>query len=314
MRHLPPRVKRCARFPRGARARRAPRRTRSGRAGLALAVILLLCATSNAPAVAQRGTGDEPEGLLPSVTELLFGPQQAPPPAPSSPGTTPSPAPETNPPRPSAEAPPPPGGPVPEGGPPPGSPSPQNAPPPPPGDRQLDPALSLLAPLLPGLPLPVVPPGAPPESAEPGPGRIWTLTASELALTGIRYHGHAQREVAGRMVTTLHFTIDRAEIRDLVARGVLGNGKNVKLAARQGSTSTVEGPFEFYTQELVGTLVVAGVPLVRVRLAPDTLPDIDLSAIKIPGLTFADAVLRNTDLIGGTLTVPEVFISQEQPA
>lgn len=259
-------------------------------------MVVLLSSAHGAPAVAQRGTDDESGGVLSDVAELLLGPgpPTTPPQAPT-PGTTPpAPDPATTPPGRPGAAP---------------APEPQAAPPP---ERSpLGGALSLLDPLLSGSPLPIVAPGSPAESVAPGPGRIWTLTASQLALTGIRYHGHAQREVAGRLVTTLHFTIDRAEIRDLVVRGVLGNGKNLNVRAQPGSTSNVEGPFEFYTQELVGTLLIAGVPVVRLRLSPETLPDIDLSAIAIPGLTFADAVARNTDLVGGDLSIPDVRIGQE---
>lgn len=170
-------------------------------------------------------------------------------------------------------------------------------------------------PLLP-LPLPA-PPAAPPApralppvdpgDTKPGPGRAWTLTASTLKLSGSRYHGYVEQDVAGRKVKTLHFTVDRLEITDLVQRGDLGNGKIVKASGAPGSVSTVtQGPIELYTQQLTGTLAVGGYPLIPITMSPDSLalPNLDLSFLKLPILTFKNAVVHNADLEGGTLRIP----------
>ncbi len=140
------------------------------------------------------------------------------------------------------------------------------------------------------------------------------MTASELTLEGVRYHGFATKEVAGREVETMHFTVDRLEIGDLVQRGLLGNGRVVKAAGAPGSVSTVTGgPIHLYTRELTGTLNVVGFPTVPVTLSPETLalPNLDLGFLELPSLTFTDAVVRNVELGGGTLRIPGASITLE---
>ncbi|MBQ0927493.1 hypothetical protein KBO27_26430 [Saccharopolyspora endophytica] len=131
------------------------------------------------------------------------------------------------------------------------------------------------------------------------------MTASALKLVGSRYRGVVERDG----VRTLHFTVDRLEITDLVQRGDLGNGKILRTAARPGSVSrVVNGPVELYTQELTGTLAIARTTLTAESLA---VPDLDLGFLQLPELTFTDAVVRNTDLAGGTLTIPGGRVSME---
>lgn len=159
----------------------------------------------------------------------------------------------------------------------------------------------------------VMPPEQPTDT-RPGPGRIWTLTSSNLKLSGMRYDGYADQDVQGKPVKTLHFTVDRLEITDLVQRGDLANGKVQKAAGAPGSVSTVtEGPTELYVQKLTGTLSVAGLPLARITLSPDTLllPNLNLSFLKLPEITFKDVVSRNVDLNGGTLRIPGSRITLE---
>lgn len=141
---------------------------------------------------------------------------------------------------------------------------------------------------------------------QPGPGRSWTLTASALKLVGSQFRGVEERDG----VRTLHFTVDRLEITDLVQRGELGNGRTLLTAARPGSVSkVVNGPIDLYTQELTGTLPIIG----RTTLTAESLliPDIDLGFLRLPEMTFRDAIVRNTDLSGGTLTIPGGRISLE---
>lgn len=148
----------------------------------------------------------------------------------------------------------------------------------------------------------------------PGPGRIWTLTASTLTLEGVRYNGFATQEVNGEQVRTMHFTVDALRIGDLVQRGQLAGGEDVRVAADRGSVSTVtEGPIDLYTRKLTGTLNVAGYPLVPMELSPEALlmPNLDLSFLELPKLTFSDAVVRNVDLDGGKLFIPGAEIAPE---
>lgn len=156
-------------------------------------------------------------------------------------------------------------------------------------------------------------PTSPPET-DPGPGRAWTLTSSNLKLIGSRYHGYAEQDVQGRKVTTLHFTVDKLEITDLVQRGDLQNGKIVKAAGAPRSVSTVsKGPIHLYTQKLTGTLAVAGYPIVPITLSPNSLalPNLDLSFLQLPDLTFKDAVVHNVYLGGGNLHIPGATITVE---
>lgn len=140
---------------------------------------------------------------------------------------------------------------------------------------------------------------------------MWTLTASELTLRGVRYHGFVTKRVVGKPVRTMHFTVDSLRITDLVQRG-LGEKGVLRAAAAPGSVSTVtEGPIDLYTRKLTGTLNVAGFPTVPVELSPESLllPDPDLSLLNLPRLTFTDAVVRNVELDGGRLFIPGAEIA-----
>lgn len=183
-------------------------------------------------------------------------------------------------------------------------PPPSYAPPQPPGllPQLLNPVTAL-----------VLPPTEPTDP-RPGPGRVWTLTSSNLTLYGTRYRGYAEQDVNGKPTTTLHFTVDRLEITDLVQRGWLANGRNVKAAAAPHSVSTItQGPVELYVLQLTGTLSVLGFPLVPLTLSPNTLllPNIDLSFLKLPVLSFRDVTTRNGYLQGGNLHIPGARITQE---
>ncbi|MHA6801917.1 hypothetical protein [Salinifilum ghardaiensis] len=143
--------------------------------------------------------------------------------------------------------------------------------------------------------------------AAPGPGRTWTMTAEQLTLVGSRFHGTSQEQVAGRTVTTLHFTADRLEVTGLVQRSNLGNGRELRVASAPGAVSTVSGPVEMQVRELSGTLDVAGFPLVPVVLSAGALapPDVDLSFLRLPALTFDDVTVRTVELSAAQLHVPD---------
>lgn len=159
-----------------------------------------------------------------------------------------------------------------------------------------------LPPLPPLLPVPLAPP-----STQPGPGRIWTLTASKLVLSGSQFHGYAAQQVCGKSVQTLHFTVSGLHITDLVQRGQLMDGVMNTAAGAPGSVSTVlNGRTDLYTVSLTGTLNVAGFPLVPITLSPNGIfpPNIDLSFLTLPDLTFTNVVARNVDLNHGNLIIP----------
>lgn len=257
-----------------------------------LGVVTGIAGTALPPDAAAQERGDG-NGLLPGVGELLPAPPGLSAPTTSAPG--------------SAE-------------PDPSSSSGQRPPslpllPPPSGDKPG--LLPLPTPSLPTPPPPEpqlsLPTGGPADST-PGPGRAWTLTSSNLKLGGSHYHGYSQKQVGGRSVKTLHFTVDRLEITDLVQRGDLGNGKIVRTASAPGAVSTVvDGPIELETQELSGTLSVAGLPVLPLNLSPDSLslPNLDLSFLQLPDLTFKNAVVHNAELSGGKLRIPGARISLE---
>lgn len=198
---------------------------------------------------------------------------------------------------------------------PPGSPPPPqdaNSPMPPPSYAPPQPPAGV--PQLLGPVTALVLPPTEPTDPRPGPGRVWTLTASDLTLHGVRYHGYDVQDVAGRPTTTLRFTVDRLEITDLVQRGWLANGRNVKAAAAPKSVSTIDhGPIELHVLQLTGTLSALGFPLVPLTLSPNTLllPNLDLSFLKLPVLSFRNVTVRNVDLRGGNLRIPEARITQE---
>lgn len=151
--------------------------------------------------------------------------------------------------------------------------------------------------------------------AAPGPGRTWTLTADQLTLEGSRFHGTSEEQVDGQAVTTLHFTADRLKVKSLEQRSDLGNGRELRVASAPGAESTVSGPVEMQVRKLSGTLNVGGFPLVPLVLSAETMapPDVDLSFLQLPTLTFDDVTVRNVDLSASQLHVPGARIGL-QPA
>lgn len=153
-------------------------------------------------------------------------------------------------------------------------------------------------------------PGALPTGGEPATGQPaageWSMTASSLTLRGSRFHGSTQQEMGGETVTTLHFTADGVRARDLVKRADLGNGATLRVAGAPGSVSEIDGPVDMQVRKLSGTLDMGGFPLVPLTLSADVLnvPGLDLSFLKLPDLTFADAVADNVTLSASSLTVP----------
>jgi len=279
----------------------------------------LLGASLPAPAQAEPVRA----GLLPGLGELLPLPSPQPP---SEPPSSEQPSPPEEPSRPPAEQP---------SAPPSGSPAP--AKPPSSGGGLLAPLLpggqrgqqpggqqgqqpggllpgvlppsgggplpALPGPALPGLALPVGPPVAP----RAGPGNAWSLTGTSMKLVGSHYHGVETQQVGGQQVRTLHFTVDRLEVGDLVQQADLGNGRIATVAARPGSTSTVtSGPIDLYVREMSGTLSAAGLPAVPLRLTPETLglANLDLGFLQLPTLDLHHVAVNNALLSGGKLVIP----------
>jgi len=172
--------------------------------------------------------------------------------------------------------------------------------------------------------VPTPPPSTePPASTTPAPpppvpapvaagGREWTLTASRLELGGLNYAGIGEALVSGKLIKVLKFTAGDMKIKDLVQNAEISPGQKLVTAARPGSTSTVSpGRIELYTVQLKGNLDILGIkiPVDYTTASPPPL--------NVPFATFTDVTVRNTDLIGGTLTIPGAriyVVSDQAPA
>ncbi|SER50999.1 hypothetical protein SAMN05216188_11253 [Lentzea xinjiangensis] len=137
-----------------------------------------------------------------------------------------------------------------------------------------------------------------------GGGREWTLTASRLELGGLDFAGVVDALVNGQVVKVLKFTAGDMKIKDLVQTAQVAPGVKLVTAARPGSTSTVSpGRIELFTVQLKGNLDLLGIKIPVDYTAAHPPP------INAPFAVFTDVTVRNTDLIGGTLTIPGARIS-----
>jgi hypothetical protein len=164
-----------------------------------------------------------------------------------------------------------------------------------------------------------VPPSAPaPPPPAPAPvaagGREWTLTASRLELGGLNFVGVVDSVVNGKVLKVLKFTTSDMKIRDLVQTAEASPGYKIVTAARAGSTSTVNRTrlpgqpqppplIELFTVQLKGNLDILGIKIPVDYTAAHPPP------LNVPFATFTDVTVRNTDLIGGNLTIPGARIS-----
>lgn len=157
-----------------------------------------------------------------------------------------------------------------------------------------------------------LPTGGEPATGQPAEGE-WSMTASSLTLRGSRFHGSTEQELGGETVSTLHFTAEGVEAEDLVKRADLGNGATLQVAGAPGSVSEIAGPVDMQVRKLSGTLEAGGFPLVPLTLSADVLkvPGLDLSFLKLPDLTFADATADNVILSSSSLNVPGARITVE---
>ncbi|SDL49955.1 hypothetical protein SAMN04488074_111166 [Lentzea albidocapillata subsp. violacea] len=161
--------------------------------------------------------------------------------------------------------------------------------------------------------VPTPPPSTEPSTPPPPPpapapvaagGREWTLTASRLDLGGLNFVGVVDALLNGQVIKVLKFTAADMKIKDLVQTAEISPGVKLITAARPGSTSTVSpGRIELYTVQLKGNLDILGIKIPVDYTAAHPPP------LNVPFVTFTEVTVRNTDLIGGTLTIPGARIS-----
>lgn len=174
------------------------------------------------------------------------------------------------------------------------------------------------SPSVPTVPSSTEPPptSAPPPPPVPAPvaggGREWTLKASRLELGGLNFVGVVDALLNGKVVKVLKFTTSDMKIKDLVQSTEVSPGVRLVTAARAGSTSTVHRknvngqvppPIELFTVQLKGNLDILGIKIPVDYTAAHPPP------LNVPFVTFTDVTVRNTDLKGGTLTIPGARIS-----
>ncbi|WP_146231462.1 MULTISPECIES: hypothetical protein [Lentzea] len=162
------------------------------------------------------------------------------------------------------------------------------------------------------------PTSAPPPPPAPAPvaggGREWTLKASRLELGGLNFVGVVDALLNGQVIKVLKFTTTDMKIKDLVQSAEVSPGVRLVTAARAGSTSTVnlkkadgapQPPplIELFTVQLKGNLDILGIKIPVDYTAAHPPP------LNVPFVTFTDVTVRNTDLKGGTLTIPGARIS-----
>ena len=165
-------------------------------------------------------------------------------------------------------------------------------------------------------PAPAPPPPAPAPVA--GGGREWKLTATRLELGSLNFVGVVDAVTNGQVVQVLKFTTRDMKIRDLVQTAEVSPGLKLVTAARAGSTSTVnmtpakgQPPpplIELFTVQLKGNLDFLGIKIPVDYTAAHPPP------LNVPFATFTEVTVRNTDLKGGTLTIPgaRTFLISDQ--
>lgn len=144
-----------------------------------------------------------------------------------------------------------------------------------------------------------------PEDMRPGPGRLFTITASSLTVADTQYRGVEAQDVAGRPIRTIHLTVKGLTIADLVERADLANGRILTITAG-GMSSITSGPIEMYVEKLTGTLNVVGLPTASVTLSAQSVltPNVDLGFLSLPTLTLNNVTARIVFIRGGDVHVP----------
>ena len=137
---------------------------------------------------------------------------------------------------------------------------------------------------------------------------------ADLELGGLNFVGVVDSVVNGQVIKVLKFTTSDMKIRDLVQSADASPGYKIVTAARAGSTSTVnrtkvpgqpEPPplIQLFTVQLKGNLDILGIKIPVDYTAAHPPP------LNVPFATFTEVTVRNTDLIGGNLTIPGARIS-----
>ena len=185
----------------------------------------------------------------------------------------------------------------------------------PPPDSRV-PALPRLGPSLGGLPLPLpggrlssaaaLPVATGPTDTRPGPGPSFTLEATRVTLNGVRLRGLANppgRRTPSR-APTVRIDVDSAAITAPTIRARHADRGVTEVRSTQVAPLTRRG--QIYIEEITGTLTVAGLPTVRVRIAPGevTAPGVDLGFLSVPSLTLTDVTARIAFLGAGQLRIP----------
>jgi hypothetical protein len=149
-----------------------------------------------------------------------------------------------------------------------------------------------------------------PDDMRPGPGRLFTITASSLTVTDAQYRGVEAQQVAGRSIRTIHLTVTGLTIADLVERADLANGRILTITAG-GTSSITSGPIEMYVEKLTGTLNVVGLPTASVTLSAQSVltPNVDLGFLSLPTLTLNNVTARIVFIRGGDIHVPNAHQS-----
>lgn len=134
--------------------------------------------------------------------------------------------------------------------------------------------------------------------------RPWTMTADELRLSGLTYHGVVRVPTDGpASKRALKFTASGLVITSLVQTAETA-GHTTTLSARPGSVSTIEGDtITLYTERLKGNLMAGPAP-VPVDFTPDNPPPLSL-----PSLRFTNVTVKNAALLGGTLSIGDARLS-----
>jgi hypothetical protein len=146
---------------------------------------------------------------------------------------------------------------------------------------------------------------APKALAVPEGSRVWTLKASRLEMSGLGYLGIVDVLVGGQLLKALNFTATDLRLTNLVQTAQLADGHTLVTTSRPGSVSVIHAvrPMTLHTLRMQGTLTILGIPI-HVDYSAEGPPP-----LVPPLLTLTDVTITNSDLSGGTLTIPGASIT-----
>jgi hypothetical protein len=119
-------------------------------------------------------------------------------------------------------------------------------------------------------------------------------------MSGLRFLGIVDVPIGGQPIRALDFTATDLKLTSLVQTAQLADGHTLVTSARPGSVSTVHSGqlIGLHTLRLQGTVTILGVP-VAIDYSADSPP-----LAVLPALTLTEVTIVNSDLTGGTLTIP----------